>query len=115
MPCKTLRHASKEFLQIHPIVESRYFVPVAVEQKCLSRFVFTDPAFARLRPSRMIDRRVHVRKEPIFVWGRKVPGRRGFTFRQRYLSDGFDAFEPVLPWHDQPDGGTVLVRNRFAV
>src|SRR5262249_48499210 len=74
---------------VHPGVPLRDLV-VPVKQQGWSSEELADAAFASLTPSRMIDVRVHVSKEPIFLRRLLLPGIDGLLIRESNIHDGFD-------------------------
>src|SRR5690349_6717094 len=59
------RGRSVVLLQVHPGVERRDLIAVAVEHDGRPAEELADTALARLRPARVIDGRVHVRVEAV--------------------------------------------------
>ena len=59
--------------------------------------------------------RVYVRIESIFIGRRRVPGIRRLLFGQADADDRLDAFEAVLPRHDETDGSSILIGQCFAI
>src|SRR6516162_7246125 len=106
-------HTSEELAQIHIGIEARDLVGIAIEwqrrvalgeEPALANF-----AFGLLAPTRVIDFRIHVRVETIFVGVLFVPtGRRHFR-NQPDPHDRLDALEAVFPRHHQAQGRPVLV------
>src|SRR5262249_34542165 len=86
-----------ELLQIHPRVEGRNLIGIAVEHERLAPAELADAPLGRLAPARMVDRRVHVRVEAVFLGSGLVPGRLRLLGGQADAHDGLGALEPVLP------------------
>ena len=70
-------HSSEEFAQIHASIETRNLVGIAVERQRRvalgEEAAFPDLALGFLGPARMIDFRIHVRVEAVFVGVLPVP------------------------------------------
>src|SRR5512138_850431 len=113
------RHTSLVVLrQIHPRIQRRDFLLVAVEhQRGYARVEETaaDPAFASLAPARVVDIRVHVRVEAVLVRGGEIPRCRRLPLRKADLDDRLDSFEAVFPGHDEAQRCAVLIEQRLAV
>src|SRR5262249_9661163 len=62
-----------------------------------------------------VDRRIDVGIESVLVGILQVPRRRWLFFGQANADYRLDAFEAILPRHDQSDGGAILVRQRLAI
>src|SRR5690606_26441758 len=96
---------SKMLAQVHARVQRGDLFGIAVEwqrlqavaEQCES--VAGDAAFGLLAPARMVDRRIDVRIEAVFVRRRRVPRRRRLAFDEFDAHDRLDALEPVLPRH----------------
>ena len=74
-----------------------------------------DAAFGLLAPARMVDGRIDVGEEPVFLRLQRVPGGFRHLLDELDAHDRLDALEPVLPRHDQPQRRAVLLRQRLAV
>src|SRR5208282_2687110 len=74
-----------------------------------------NPPLGLLAPARMIDFRVHVGIETVFARVLPIPGCDRLLLDQAYAHDGLDALEPILPWHHEPDGRSVLIWQRLAI
>ena len=109
------REPSVELFQVHTIVERCDFISVTVEHKSFVHENFTEAALGSLAPARVIDVRIHVGVETVFVWSLAIP--RGGRFRrlQTDFHDGLDAFVAVLPGNDHAHRGAVLIGKSFAV
>ncbi len=68
-----------------------------------------DAAFGLLAPARMVDGRIHVGIETVFVGSRHVPCRLRLAFEEFDFDNRLDALEAVFPWHDQAQRRAVLV------
>src|SRR5262245_24489860 len=77
-----------ELLQIHPRVEGRNLIGVAVEHERLAPAELADPPLGGLAPPGMIHRRVHVGVEAVLLGGRLVPGRLGLVGGEADAHDG---------------------------
>ena len=97
-------------LEIHPRVEAGHLIAVAVEHQRLAAQELADPAFGGLGPARMVDRRVHVRVEAVFLRRRFLPRVERLLLGELDLDDRLDVLEAVLPGHGQPQRRAVLVR-----
>src|SRR5262245_18596707 len=102
-------------LLIHSPVEVRDLFAVTVEHQSLSPEEFTDAPFRGLAPARMVDFRVHIGIETVFLRLHHIPRRRRLFLDEADLDDGFNAFETVFPWYHDPGRRSVLRRQRFAV
>ena len=63
----------------------------------------------------MVDVRVHIGEEPVFIRGGHIPSSSGCFFGEPNAHDALDVLEPVLPWHHQPQRRAVLVWQHLAV
>src|SRR5207342_2956767 len=95
--------------------EARHLIAIAIEHQRLAAQELADAAFGRLAPARMVDRRVDVRIEAVFLRRRFLPGIERLLLREPDLDDRLDVLEAVLPWHRQPQRRAVLVRHDLAV
>src|SRR5262245_18621238 len=66
-----------ELPQIHPRVERRHLIGVAVERERLAAAELADPALGGLTPARMVHGRVHVGIEAVLLRRLAAPGRLG--------------------------------------
>ncbi|ABA48737.1 hypothetical protein BURPS1710b_3740 [Burkholderia pseudomallei 1710b] len=110
---------SEVFLQIHPAIHRRDPIAIAVEHQRLAlrreEAVLADAPLGRLAPARMVDVRVDVRIEAVFVRRIRVPARRRLPVDEADLHDRFRALEAVLPRHDHPHGRAVLIGQHLPV
>src|SRR5262249_41015758 len=72
-----LPNPSKILPQIHPGIQARHLIGVAVEHERFLTTEHADPSFTRLRPAGVIDLGIHVRVEAVLVGIRDLPGVRG--------------------------------------
>ena len=63
----------------------------------------------------MVDIRIHIREESIFVRRRPVPRRGRLLVGEADLDQALATLEAVFPWHHQPDRRATLVGQYFAV
>src|SRR6266508_4687042 len=90
--------------QIHPRVQARNLIAVAVEQLRFPHEELADaPLGALIAKCRARATRVHIRVERVILRYRDLPARRGLFLDEPDLHDRFDALEAVLPRHDEPD------------
>ena len=75
----------------------------------------TDKPFRRLRPAWVIDMRVHVGEETVFVRRGEIPCCGRTLAGELNTDDRFNALKAIFPRYRQPDGGAVLRRERFTV
>src|SRR6185437_6995337 len=101
--------------QVHSRVQVRHLIRVPVEHERFLTSKLADAALARLRPARMIHRRIDVRVEAIFVRRRDLPRVQRLFVDERDPRDRLDALEAVLPRHDQPEGCAILVRQHLSI
>src|SRR5690606_35209466 len=97
MSLRVCRSPASEILsEIHAAVQRRHLA-VAVEHQrrplLREETVLTDAPLAGLRPSRMIDLRVDVRIEAVFVGSCQIPGGRRLFLDEANLDDGFGRFK----------------------
>src|SRR5688572_26502978 len=81
---------SIKFLQIHSLVQRRDFLLIAVEHRRRHARLeqpTADAPLARLGPARMVDLRIDVGVEAVFVRRRDVPRRRRLTLAEADLDD----------------------------
>src|SRR5437867_2165371 len=90
-------------------------IAVAVEGLGANTVVRVDEPLERLRPARVRHLRVHIGLEGILVRRERFPKARGLRFDEFDLHDRFDAFEAVLPRHDEPHRRSVLPGQRLSV
>src|SRR5205807_4773520 len=96
--------------EVHAGVEVPHLVGVAVERERGTAPELADPPLGRLAPARVADRGVDVRVEAVLLWRGLVPRGWRLLTREPDPHDRLRALEPVLPRHDHPDRGAVLVR-----
>src|SRR5260370_6570624 len=106
---------SEVLTQVHASVELRYLVGVSIEGKRLALGELAQPSLAPLAPAGMIHGRIHVGVKPILRRIGNIPGGRRLFLHELDLDDGLDAFEAVLPGHDEPDWRPVLIGQRLAI
>src|SRR5437667_6816102 len=109
IPALTLVRISVVFLQVHPVVQARNFVAIAVEGQGLALEELAQAPLSRLAPARMVDGRIYVGVEAVLVGVGQAPGGWRLLFRELDLDDRLDALESVLPRHHQPDGRAILI------
>src|SRR6202023_150748 len=76
---------------------------------------FTEAAFLRLGPARVVDAGIHVGIETVFIGSQTVPGGWRHLLLKLNLDERFDALETVFPRKNQANRGAVLIRQRFAI
>src|SRR5690606_33569050 len=94
--------------QVHAVIEAGHLVRIAVEHQRRTaggpeETTLADADFARLAPARMVDLRIDVGVEAIFLRLHASPRILRLLFHQRDADDRLDALEAVFPRHDQPD------------
>src|SRR5437899_7247070 len=104
-----------ELLQIHPRVERRDLVRVAVEHERLAAPELADAPLGGLAPARVVDGGVHVGVEAVLLRRRFVPGRLRLLLGETDAHDRLRALEAVLPRDDHAHGRAVLVGQHLAV
>src|SRR2546428_2994412 len=104
-----------ERLQIHPRVERRDLVRVAVEHERLAPAELADAPLGGLAPARVVDGGVHVGVEAVLLRRRLVPGRLRLLLGETDAHDRLRALEAVLPRDDDAHGRAVLVGEHLAV
>src|SRR6185312_7527401 len=102
-------------IEVHPGVEARDLIGVAVEHQRRAAPVLTDALLGRLRPPRVIVMRIDVRVEAVLARRALVPRRRRLLVGERDLDDRLDALEAVLPRHDKLHRRAVLRRQLLSV
>src|SRR5262245_49899541 len=100
--------SSEVDIEVHPRVEARHLIGVAVEQERLAPAGLADPLLGGLAPPRVRVAGVDVREEAVLVRSRVVPRRRRLRRDQRDLDDRLDPLEAVLPWGPEPHRPAVL-------
>src|SRR5260370_29097460 len=106
---------SEVFTEVHASVALRYVVGVSIEGKRLALGELTQPSLAALAPAGMIHGRIHVGVKTVLRRIGNIPGGRRLFLHELDLDDGLDAFEAVLPGHDEPDRRPVLIGQRLAI
>src|SRR5262245_48763211 len=81
----TTNHHLKVDSQIHPRIQLRDLIAVAVEDQRIAPPPFADATFGRLAPSRVRDLRVDVRIKAVFTGRGVAPGRSGLFVGERDL------------------------------
>src|SRR5262245_11778606 len=87
-------------IEIHPGVEARDLIGVAVEHERLAPAGLADPLLGRLAPPRVIVVGIDVRQEAVLLGRVLVPRRTRLLVGERDLDDRLDALEAVLPRND---------------
>src|SRR5216117_3586215 len=98
--------------QIHAGVQMRDLFFVAVEHQCrllARKEARPDDSLASLAPAGMIDVRVHIGVEAVFVRRELIPKRPWLFGHEVDLHQGFCALESVLPRNDEADWCAVLI------
>src|SRR2546427_4455322 len=95
--------------QVHPGVEMRDLVRVAVEGEGRPPRELADPPLGGLAPARVIDGGVYVCVEAVLVRGGRAPRGGWLLGGETDLHDRLDPLEPVLPRHDQPQRCAILI------
>src|SRR5215510_70705 len=95
--------SSVQLPQVHPGVERRDLVLVAVEHQRLAPPELADPSLGRLAPARVIHGWIDVGIEPVLLGRGRVPRRLGLLIDEPDPDDGLCALEPVLPRHHHAD------------
>src|SRR5262245_38192644 len=101
--------------QIHPGIQRRDLVPVAVEHQSRLLEQLAERAPAGLTPAGMVDLGVHVGVEAVLIGCRDVPGVPGLLLDEAELDDRLAALEAVLPRHREPHRRAVLIGQRLPV
>src|SRR5262245_26898758 len=97
------RRGSVELPQVHPGVERRHLIAVAVERKRLPPPELADPALGGLAPAWMVHGGVHVGVEAVLLRRRLLPRGLGLLAHEADPHERLDALEPVLPRDHDPD------------
>src|ERR1700679_2126160 len=108
------RGGSKKAPQIHARVK-RPESGIAFEHERLALKQLAQPPLLRLAPARMIDGRIDVRIEAVFLGRHLVPGGLRLPFREVNPDYRLDAFESILPRQRKTQRCAVLVREHAAV
>ena len=101
--------------QIHPRIQFRHLIGVAVEREGRPLEQLADAALSRLAPARVIHRGVHIAIETVFVTRDFIPRGPRLGLGEADPDDGLATLESVLPWHHEADRCAVLVGQWFAV
>src|SRR5262245_57319871 len=104
--------------QIHTCVQGRDLIAVTVEhlrRDFRIEQTAAEASLTRLAPARMIDLRVHVRVEAVFLRIRDIPGRFRLLVDEPDSDNRLDALESVLPGDHQSNRRAVLVDQRLTV
>src|SRR6185369_16490808 len=109
----TLR--SVVLLQVHPGVERRHLVGIAVERQRWPAAKLAEAPLVGLAPARMAHRRVDIGVEAVLLGGRLFPRGLRLLADQPYPDDRLGALEAVLPRHHHTDRSAVLIRQHLAV
>src|SRR5262245_24909530 len=96
-------------LEIHPGVQARDLLAVAVEHQRLPPEELADAPFGGLGPARMVDRRVDVREKAVFLRDRFLPRVQRLLLDEADPDDRFRALEAILPRHDDAERRAVLL------
>src|SRR2546426_12421020 len=88
-----------ELLQVHPRVERRDLVRVAVEHERIASAQLANPPLRRLAPARVAHLGVDVRVEAVLARRGLVPGGLGLVGSEPHAHQRLPALEAVLPRH----------------
>src|SRR5690606_21798184 len=102
------------------IIKTGHLVAISVERQgfspcCAEESAFANTYFRRLAPAGMINSRIDVGKEAVFLRGHVTPGCLRLVFYQCYPHDGFYTLEAVLPRDHQTHRRPVLVQQSAAI
>src|SRR5262245_26469162 len=89
--------------EIHPGVEGRDLIAVAIEGQRRSPTEFPDPPLRRLAPARMAHGGIDVGIEAVLLGRRLVPCRRRLLAGEADAHDRLGALVSVLPRDDHAD------------
>src|SRR6185437_2210485 len=109
MSCKA---TSKVLAQVHALIQVCQLFGISIEHQCglsLMKERCTDATLARLAPARMRHVRVDVRVKPILLGSGLAPRRPRLLLGKADFHDRLDAFESMLPRHDESQRCPVLV------
>src|SRR5712691_11244529 len=101
--------------EIESGVQRGDLIAVAVEHHRFAPQELADAPLGVLAPPRMIDARVHVRVEAVFVRRLLLPRVERLPLDEAHFHDRLDVFEAVLPWYREPQRRAVLVWQHLVI
>src|ERR1700751_4539480 len=119
MPRTFAAHRTLEVLpQIHAAVEAGYLVSVTVEHQsrlALIKERRADAPFGLLAPTGMVDVRIYIGIEAIFLGRHIIPRSGRLVRREVYLHDRFRRLETIFPRNNDPHRSAILVGQHLPV